>query len=65
MIWHIFQHIIRYVSWNEFVHHMLSKGEVEQIIVRPDMEIVTIILYDGAVIKGRKVSKAHLYLYLV
>lgn len=35
---------------------MLAKGEVEQIIVRPDIEIVTIILYDGAVVKGKRVS---------
>ncbi|EDW00100.1 paraplegin [Drosophila grimshawi] len=46
----------RYVSWNEFVHHMLAVGEVKELIIRPDMEMVTIILHDGAVIKGRKVS---------
>lgn len=44
------------MSWNEFVHQMLAKGEVEQIIVRPDIDIVTIILHDGAVVKGRKVG---------
>lgn len=52
----LLQQIIRYVSWNEFVYQMLAKGEVEQIIVRPDIDIVTIILHEGAVIKGRKVS---------
>ncbi|TDG41839.1 hypothetical protein AWZ03_011729 [Drosophila navojoa] len=46
----------RYVSWNEFVHHMLAVGEVKELIIRPDMEMVTIILHDGAVIKGRKVA---------
>ncbi|XP_030567745.1 paraplegin [Drosophila novamexicana] len=46
----------RYVSWNEFVHHMLAVGEVKELIIRPDMEMVTIILHDGAVIKGRKVT---------
>ncbi|CAH0716626.1 unnamed protein product, partial [Brenthis ino] len=46
--------LIRYVSWNEFVYSMLSKGEVEEIIVRPDLEIVTIILYEGAIIKGKR-----------
>jgi len=46
----------RYVSWNEFVHHMLAVGEVKELIIRPDMEMVTIILHEGAVIKGRKVS---------
>lgn len=44
----------RYVSWHEFVHHMLAVGEVKELIVRPDMDMVTIILYDGAIIKGRK-----------
>ncbi|XP_037934109.1 paraplegin [Teleopsis dalmanni] len=46
----------RYVSWNEFIHHMLAAGEVKELIIRPDMEMVTIILHDGAIIKGRKVS---------
>lgn len=44
----------RYVSWKEFVHHMLAVGEVKEIILRPDMEMVTIILHDGAIIKGRR-----------
>lgn len=43
------------MSWNEFVHHMLAHGEVEELIVRPDLDIVTIILHEGAVIKGKKV----------
>jgi spastic paraplegia protein 7 len=49
--------IVRYVSWNEFLHHMLAKGEVEEIIIRPDMDIVTILLQDGALVKGRRVRK--------
>jgi len=48
---------MRYISWNEFVHLMLTKGEVEEIIARPDLDIVTVKLYEGAIIKGRKVSK--------
>lgn len=48
--------LIRYVSWNEFVYSMLSKGEVEELIVRPDMEVVTIILHEGAIIKGKKTN---------
>lgn len=47
---------MRYVSWNEFVHLMLANGEVEEIIARPDLDIVTIRLYEGAIIKGRKVN---------
>lgn len=48
--------VIRYVAWNEFLYQMLAKGEVEQIIVRPDIDIVTIILFEGAVVKGKRVS---------
>ncbi|XP_052752497.1 paraplegin [Galleria mellonella] len=48
--------LIRYVSWNEFVYSMLSKGEVEELIVRPDMEVVTIILHEGAVVKGKRAT---------
>lgn len=44
------------MSWNEFLYQMLAKGEVEEIIVRPDVEVVTIILQDGAIIKNKKVS---------
>ncbi|XP_053950905.1 paraplegin [Anastrepha ludens] len=46
----------RYVSWNEFVHYMLATGEVKEVIIRPDMEMVTIILHEGAIIKGKKVT---------
>lgn len=44
----------RYVSWNEFVYHMLAAGEVKELIIRPDMEMVTIILHEGAIIRGRR-----------
>lgn len=47
---------------------MLAKGEVEEIIARPDLDIVTIKLYEGAIIKGRKVNInnqiKYIYLYL-
>ncbi|XP_064466822.1 paraplegin-like [Ornithodoros turicata] len=46
--------VLRYVSWNEFYHHMLAKGEVEEVIVRPELDLVTIYLQDNAVIKGKK-----------
>lgn len=36
------------------MYHMLSKGEVEAIIVNPSIEHVIIIVHDGAIIKGRK-----------
>lgn len=45
----------RYVSWNEFVHHMLAVGEVKELIVHPDLDMVTIILHEGAIIKGRRI----------
>lgn len=31
----------RYVSWNEFVHHMLAAGEVKELIVHPDLDMVS------------------------
>ncbi|KAI0225000.1 Paraplegin [Lamellibrachia satsuma] len=46
----------KFVSWNEFVHDMLAKGEVEEIVVRPEAEITFIKLYDGAIIKGQQVG---------
>lgn len=44
----------RFVSWNEFVHSMLAAGEVRELLVRPGMEMVTIILHDGAIIRGKR-----------
>lgn len=55
----------RYVSWNEFVHHMLAKGEVEEVIVRPDLDIVTIILHEGAVVKGKKMDQRTFHMNIV
>ncbi|PSN48736.1 Paraplegin [Blattella germanica] len=57
--------VIRYVSWNEFVHHMLAKGEVEEVIVRPDVDIVTIILHDGAIIKGKRIDHKTFHMNIV
>ncbi|KAJ8924721.1 hypothetical protein NQ315_000873 [Exocentrus adspersus] len=57
--------VVRYVSWNEFLYQMLAKGEVEEIIVRPDIEIVTIVLYSGAVIKGKKVDNRTFHMNVV
>ncbi|GFQ94651.1 paraplegin [Trichonephila clavata] len=48
--------VLRYVSWNEFVYHMLARGEVEEVLVNPEMDLVTIYVQDGAIIKGRKVD---------
>ena len=47
----------RFVSWNEFIHDMLAKGEVEEVIVRPEAELAIIHLVDGAIIKGKRVSE--------
>lgn len=57
--------VIRYVSWNEFVHHMLAKGEVEEVIVRPDVDIVTIILHEGAIIKGKRIDHKTFHMNIV
>lgn len=32
---------------------MLAKGEVQELIVKPEMDWVTIVLHEGAIIKGR------------
>ncbi|XP_046734056.1 paraplegin isoform X2 [Diprion similis] len=53
-----------YVSWNDFLHHMLSKGEVKELILRPQIDVVMIILHPEAVIKGRKVGNV-MYLMTV
>ncbi|KAJ8969497.1 hypothetical protein NQ314_001722 [Rhamnusium bicolor] len=57
--------VVRYVAWNEFLYQMLAKGEVEEIIVRPDIEIVTIVLYDGAVVKGKRVENRTYHMNVV
>ena len=33
---------------------MLNKGEVEAIIVNPIIDYVTIVVHDGAIIKGKR-----------
>lgn len=41
------------ISWNDFVHEMLAKGEVSRVQVIPESDIVDIYLHPGAVIFGR------------
>uniref|UniRef100_A0A8C5CS41 SPG7 matrix AAA peptidase subunit, paraplegin n=1 Tax=Gadus morhua TaxID=8049 RepID=A0A8C5CS41_GADMO len=41
------------ISWNDFVHEMLAKGEVSRVQVVPESDIVEIYLHPGAVIFGR------------
>lgn len=48
------EEMVRYVSWNEFIHDILAKGEVELVMVRPEVEMAYLRLYPGAVIKGQK-----------
>lgn len=57
--------VMRYVSWNEFVHHMLAKGEVEEIIVRPELDLVTIYVHNDAIIKGRKIEHKTFHMNIV
>lgn len=57
--------VLRYVSWNEFYHQMLAKGEVEEIIVRPELDLVTIYLHDNAIIKGRKAEYKTFHMNIV
>ncbi|XP_077301487.1 SPG7 matrix AAA peptidase subunit, paraplegin [Arctopsyche grandis] len=59
------QEVMKYVSWNEFLYQMLAKGEVEELIIRPDLEVVTIILHEGAVIKGKKIDQRVYHMNIV
>ncbi|XP_011314344.1 paraplegin, partial [Fopius arisanus] len=53
-----------FISWNEFVHQMLAKGEVQELIVKPDMDWVTIVLHDGAII-NRRPAESRVYQMIV
>uniref|UniRef100_A0A5S6QLD2 AAA domain-containing protein n=1 Tax=Trichuris muris TaxID=70415 RepID=A0A5S6QLD2_TRIMR len=44
---------LRLVPWNFFVHEMLAKGEVEEVVVMSDSDIVTVRLHPGAIIHGQ------------
>jgi len=43
---------------------MLSKGEVEAVVINPNIEYVVIVLHDGAIIKG-KISPYKRYFMIV
>lgn len=43
---------------------MLAKGEVKQLIVRPEIDMVSIILHDGAVVKGKKSTYRTYYMIM-
>jgi len=50
------QSSFRFISWNEFVTDMLSRGEVKMITVVPETETAIVTLHQGAVIKGTPVK---------
>lgn len=52
------------ISWNEFVHHMLMAGEVKEITVVPELEVVRIRLYNDSVVKGRRVRSPVFYMMI-
>lgn len=52
------------VSWNDFVYHMLAKGEVERVSVIPDLELANIRLHPGAVVKGKRVHNRNFTLVI-
>ena len=47
------QEFFRSTSWNEFLNLMLAKGEVQQIVVHPDIDRVVVTLHEGAMLRGR------------
>ncbi|XP_003747273.1 paraplegin-like [Galendromus occidentalis] len=51
------------VTWNDFYHNMLAKGEVEAIVVRPEYpNTVLIRLTPGAVINGKVTDRRSYFL---
>ncbi|KAI3388926.1 hypothetical protein SNEBB_006751 [Seison nebaliae] len=46
-----------YVSWNEFHSQMLSKGEVQRIVVHPEEEVAIVYLHPGAILHGKKTNR--------
>ncbi|GAV06972.1 hypothetical protein RvY_16876 [Ramazzottius varieornatus] len=44
----------RFISWNEFVYQMLQAGEVEQVVVKPEINLAVVYLQDGAIVRGRR-----------
>lgn len=49
------------ISWNEFIHHILAKGEVESVIVNTLTRHVTISVHHGAIIKGRRAASKYYF----
>ncbi|XP_014474861.1 PREDICTED: paraplegin [Dinoponera quadriceps] len=50
------------ISWNEFVYHMLSKGEVEAILVNPAIDHVVVLVHRDAIIKGTRSPHSRYYM---
>lgn len=50
------------IDWNLFCNQMLAKGEVERIIIKPDRNMVTVVLHEGAIINGRRVNFRYYYI---
>ncbi|KAK2085740.1 Paraplegin [Saguinus oedipus] len=46
------------ISWNDFVHEMLAKGEVQRVQVVPESDVVEVYLHPGAVVFGRPPQRA-------
>ncbi|EHH60658.1 hypothetical protein EGM_12075, partial [Macaca fascicularis] len=44
------------ISWNDFVHEMLAKGEVQRVQVVPESDMVEVYLHPGAVVFGRPLA---------
>lgn len=53
------------ISWNDFVHEMLAKGEVQRVQVVPESDVVEVYLHPGAVVFGRPVSQGRAPFYSV
>lgn len=53
-----------HISWQEFVHEMLAKGEVQEITIHSDIKRAEITLHRGAIIKGQRARNLRYYLQM-
>lgn len=43
---------------------MLAKGEVQELIVKPEIDLVMIYLHEGAIIKGQRTTRRSFYMFV-
>lgn len=54
----------RNITWQQFCHQLLAKGEVKKIIIVPGRDVVDVIVYDNAIINGQLSQTNHYVLHV-